>query len=118
MPANRYFMHLAGSVECSRRRSVASFASKESGMTRAEDRFDIVVSWCGLRIYFLFQLKYANQAKFEVLRPTSFNNKSGCHKLGRRKMSLTDQFLPSVQNLHLGGRRQMTNAASAEGSWI
>jgi hypothetical protein len=33
-------------------------------------------------------------------------------------MSLTDQFLPSVQNLHLGGRRQMTNAASAEGSWI
>jgi hypothetical protein len=28
-------------VECSRRRSVASFASKESGMMRAEDRFDI-----------------------------------------------------------------------------
>jgi hypothetical protein len=29
------------SVECSRRRSVASFARKESGMMRAEDRFDI-----------------------------------------------------------------------------
>ena len=30
-----------GSVECSRSRSVASFAIKESGMTRTEERFDI-----------------------------------------------------------------------------